>query len=570
MKIPKNLIKMIHMGNFINNVPCFSQKRTKSMNPSAIISNNKYNRSTNNITSIVSRQANENTTKMTPMFGNTKNNKNDSNWNKCNEIKEEKREKKEKKERREKKGKKEKMREEEKIEKKEKKDAGSNYEFKNMNKVENNTQQTVEYAAYADIESNKNYLSPYQNKGYAYSSSIEDQTNNTTSIYDNNHNYSYKNNYSYNNNYDKYYNPNQYNQSYNRNEYNNNTSGGDSLSHYYRNDKYDYSLETNTENYQLHKIYCGTKGLSNNGNNCFLNSTIQCLKHCLIFTKYIINENVSSYGAFGAYKTLIENMCNNNSSNLNVLNLKKAMAKYNNIYSDHEQHDSTIFFNDLLNALNSELCEETSFDGDDYDDISNDDEFQIKFAQHITKSKVNEYFSFFIKEMTVFECGEKMVDYQDYYYLDLPIFDENNMKLSSLEEALAAYTKKSYDYGKNAFICNKHQIKERSYNQNLFVSLPEILVISLKRVVNGKHINHYIDYNERFDMGKYVHNILGQSTQYELFAEVLHYGGAFGGHKVAICKNFNTKRWYLFNDSSVTVESNIISSNAFLLFYKRI
>lgn len=548
---------MYKMGNYYFGNPCYTQKRTKSVNPQVV--NN--NRSNNIIPSNVSREANVYTNKMTPIYKNTKNNKNDNKGNKWNETKEERKEKKEK---REKKGKKEKIREEEKIEKKEKLDVGSNNEFINMNKVEKNTQQTVECDAYTNIKSNNNYSSYYQNKGYVYSSSIEDQSNNTTSNYDNNYNSSY------NNNYGKYYNNNQYNQSYNRKEYNNSTLGGDSLSHYYRNDKYDYSLETNTENYQLHHIYCGTKGLSNNGNNCFLNSTIQCLKHCLIFTKYIINESVSSYGAFGAYKTLIENMCNKNSSNLNVLNLKKAMVKYNNIYSDHEQHDSTIFFNDLLNALNSELCEETSFDGDDYDDISNDDAFQIKFVQHITKSKVNEYFSFFIKEMTVFDCGQKMVDYQEYYYLDLPIFDESNMKLSSLEEALAVYTRKSYDYGKNAFICNKHQKKESSFNQNLFVSLPEILVISLKRVVNGKHINHYIDYKVRFDMRNYVHNIFGQSTQYELFAEVLHYGGAFGGHKVAICKNFNTNRWYLFNDSSVTVESKIISSNAFLLFYKRI
>ena len=514
------------------------------MNSYSSMNNNGYNygKAYNNNISNVCRETNKNKSKMTygmPNFVNE-----------------------EKKGGEDKKGKKK--------EKKEKKGVDSNYEYKNMKNVEN-YRQIFEYDSYANIKSNNNNSSSYGNNGYANSSSIEYQSNNIRNSYANNYNY----NNNYNNNYDKYNNNNQYNQyyqNYNRNEYNYKASGGDSLNYYYKNylDKYDYSSEINTENYQLHHIYCGTKGLNNKGNNCFLNSTIQCLKHCLIFTKYIIKESLSSYGAFGAYKTLIENMCNKNADNLNALNLKKSMVKYNNIYSDNEQHDSTIFFNDLLNALNDELSEETSFDGDNYDDASNDEEFQIKFAKHITKSKVNEYFSFFIKEMTVFDCGEKMVDYQEYYYLDLPIFDENNSKLSSLEEALNEYTKKSFDYGKNAFICNKHQKKEKSYNQNIFVSLPEILVISLKRVVNGRHINHYIDYSQRIDMSKYVHNILHQSTQYELFAEVLHYGGAFGGHKVAICKNFNTNIWYLFNDSSVTVENDIISSNAFLLFYKRI
>ena len=70
-------------------------------------------------------------------------------------------------------------------------------------------------------------------------------------------------------------------------------------------------------------------------------------------------------------------------------------------------------------------------------------------------------------------------------------------------------------------------------------------------------------------MSKYIKNY-NKSTRYELFAEILHYGGAYGGHKIAICKNFNTGIWYRFNDDNVTKETNIISSNAFLLFYKRI
>ena len=388
-------------------------------------------------------------------------------------------------------------------------------------------------------------------------------------IYDS---YNQSNFQGYNNNNNHIFNIDYYSdQNYNNKSNNEYTSGGYSSNNdfYQRSyDRNDNSSEENTDNYRKNQIYCGVKGLSNNGNNCFINSTIQCLKHCFIFTKYIINSGVSSNGAFGQFKKLIENMCNKKSYNLNALSLKNTMSKYNQIYSDCEQHDSTIFFNDLLNALNSELCEETSFyEGDDDDD----ELFQVKYEKCMTKSKVNEYFSFFIKEMTVFNCGEEMINYEEYYYLDLPILDEYNRKISSLDEALQKYTKKSYDYGKNSFICCKHQKQERSNNQNLFASLPEILVISLKRVVNGIHLNHYFDYQEHIDMRKYINNY-NKSTRYELFGEILHYGSAYGGHKIAICKNFNTNNWYIFNDSSVTAahENDIFSSNAFLLFYKRI
>ena len=38
---------------------------------------------------------------------------------------------------------------------------------------------------------------------------------------------------------------------------------------------------------------------------------------------------------------------------------------------------------------------------------------------------------------------------------------------------------------------------------------------------------------------------------YELFSINIHSGGAMGGHYYAYIKNFETNRWYNFNDSSV-------------------
>jgi len=418
-------------------------------------------------------------------------------------------------------------------------------EYYNNNKVTNNyyglNNNSANYNGYKNMDNNNiitNATSDYYNHNKEYYPKYENNNKNYDNMYYDN-NYSSSSISSYN-----YYNSNYLN-------------------------RYDYSSEERTNNFKNNGIYCGIKGLTNNGNNCFLNSTIQCLKHCQYFTKEIINEGLSSNGAYGEFKKLIENMYDKNMSrSLNVLGLKKAMSMYNNIYSDNDQHDSTIFFNDLLNALNTESAEEVNSDEEDDNELD-EENFQIKYQKCISKSKINKYFSFFIKDLTIFGCGEESIDYQECYYLDLPIFDEKNRKIPNLEEALNIYTKKSYNYGQNTLLCLKHQRNEKSYSQNLFQSLPEILVISLKRVVNGEHIDHYFDYKEIIDMSKYIKNY-NKSTRYELFAEILHYGGAYGGHKIAICKNFNTGIWYRFNDDNVTKETNIISSNAFLLFYKRI
>ena len=72
--------------------------------------------------------------------------------------------------------------------------------------------------------------------------------------------------------------------------------------------------------------------------------------------------------------------------------VEKRMIFYNPIYRDNKQHDSNIFFNDLLNALNSELSGEPD----------DDESFQIKYQNCMIKSKVNQY-----------DCGEKIIDYQE-------------------------------------------------------------------------------------------------------------------------------------------------------------
>ena len=251
------------------------------------------------------------------------------------------------------------------------------------------------YSSNPDYNNLGEFSSKIYNKNNSGNGSKQDDYN-SKSRYNINNNEISEHNQNLGNNINKEYNGNSFlynNKEYNKtsaynksNEYKNINKPNYHYENSYNNylssyqDKYDYSKEENTSNFKVNKIYCGIRGLVNNGNNCFLNSTIQCLKHCLIFTKYIIYAPVSSHGAFGEYKKLIENMCQKDLYNrLNVNNLKKTMIKYNNIYSDNAQHDSTIFFNDLLNALNFEL--KGNYDDDEDDDISNEESFLEKYKK---------------------------------------------------------------------------------------------------------------------------------------------------------------------------------------------
>ena len=103
---------------------------------------------------------------------------------------------------------------------------------------------------------------------------------------------------------------------------------------------------------------------------------------------------------------------------------------------------------------------------------------------------------------------------------------------------------------------------------------PKILIICFKRFI--KH-SSYWEKNEEtiifpinnLDMKEFIVGPDKDHSVYDLFAVSEHYGGTGFGHYTAVCKNFD--KWYSYNDSSVheTSESNIISSAAYVLFYRR-
>ena len=57
---------------------------------------------------------------------------------------------------------------------------------------------------------------------------------------------------------------------------------------------------------------------------------------------------------------------------------------------------------------------------------------------------------------------------------------------------------------------------------------------------------------------------------YDLYAVSNHYGSLNGGHYTAYAYNAHLKKWYEFNDGSVSQVSSVdevVSSGAYLLFY---
>jgi ubiquitin carboxyl-terminal hydrolase 4/11/15 len=131
----------------------------------------------------------------------------------------------------------------------------------------------------------------------------------------------------------------------------------------------------------------------------------------------------------------------------------------------------------------------------------------------------------------------------------------------------------------NKWFCAQCRTHVRAKKESEIWSVPEILIIQLKRFSRGEFgqskIDATVDFPDVLDMAPYV---VGSgspgSIRYDLYAVSEHSGGLSGGHYTAhaLVRSGNEKgEWYHFNDSSVTKASrqSAHSSLAYILFYKR-
>ena len=135
----------------------------------------------------------------------------------------------------------------------------------------------------------------------------------------------------------------------------------------------------------------------------------------------------------------------------------------------------------------------------------------------------------------------------------------------------------------NMWYCPSCKEHRQAFKQIQLMKLPRYLIIQLKRFKNETSFYYGNSKNSievdfplhNLNMNKYIHqsnttntNTRNTSYVYDLFAISQHYGISFGGHYTAFIKHNNT--WYDFDDETVRQvhSESLVSSNAYLLFYK--
>ena len=151
---------------------------------------------------------------------------------------------------------------------------------------------------------------------------------------------------------------------------------------------------------------------------------------------------------------------------------------------------------------------------------------------------------------------------------------ENNLNLYNCIEL---FSSEEILEGDNKWYCNEcKQFRDVVKKMDIYKS-PYYLIIQIKRFNELKKMpydnnknNTFIDFPiNDLDLSNYIIDDK-YNKKYNLIGVINHYGGNSFGHYTSYC--LNNGKWYEFNDKSVNLienEKNIISLNAYILFYKR-
>ena len=330
----------------------------------------------------------------------------------------------------------------------------------------------------------------------------------------------------------------------------------------------------------------GLTGLSNLGNTCFLNSTVQCLSHCYEFNEFLNNEKwrvnlneVNDSLLLIEWDNLRKLMWSENcviSPGRFVTTVQKVSAiKQRDLFTGFAQNDLPEFLLFLMDCLHNSINRSVKINITGK--ILNNKDKLAKQCYEMIKNMYSKDYSeildiFYGTHVSIVkDTNYKTLNNtpEPYFLINLPIPEDNNNP--NLYDCFDLFTKVELLSGNEKYDNNGEKID--AFREIKFWSFPKVLVIDLKRFKsNGRKNNKLITFPlEDLTLVKYCIGYNKESYIYDLFGICNHSGGTMGGHYTAYVKNANDN-WYHYNDTSVKKVDNIdnlISNKAYCLFYRK-
>lgn len=338
------------------------------------------------------------------------------------------------------------------------------------------------------------------------------------------------------------------------------------------------------------------------GVTCYMNSILAILQQTPIFVDYIVtgqfrknllancptSKKVLNSVTYQLHNLLKISLSNDN-GNISPLSLQCSLIQKDSMWGERRHQDSQEFLTFLL----AKIEEEIGISDKSHDEIASDETIEQSALKYWIQYVKNEYsplknlFSGLSRvASTCTLCQNISNSFDIFQILQLSIPIKDGVKADfTLENCLDDFIKSEELDEDNMLECSKCLQKNKANKQTLVWRFPDIIVMQIKRFDDirlDKKITNMVSYPIELDVEKYIDpkSPFKVNTKYSLFGINCHINlgrGTFNtinfGHYTSIVLNRHNDTWYVFDDNNEPNEvdtSDLITANAYLLFYRRI
>ena len=298
------------------------------------------------------------------------------------------------------------------------------------------------------------------------------------------------------------------------------------------------------------RVECGFVGLKNGGATCYMNAVLQQLhatgelserilglQHPSLSSPTRSSQPNSGENMFLQFQHLLGNLSESQLKFYSPEGFWKAFKLWGQPINLHEQQDAFELFNNLTDQV--------------------DDVLKARGEERIYQGQFG---GEFVDQKICQECPHRSELAEPFMSMSV------STRTGNLDDSLEQFVKGELLEGDNAYLCEECNEKRTTLKRLCIKTLPQTLVIHLKRFDYDWERNkafkfdNYFSFPSQLDMLPYTQvGVEGTDKQkrdvsslYTLHGVIVHSGQANAGHYYSFIKKRGTGEWYKFNDDSVT------------------